>query len=78
MHDKDNKDLEIRYLVKYSYNDFSQRFWIFASLCRTIGNSMIPMRQDIGSVNDAWLSNSCCCTVGNSVITVKTKDLHSQ
>lgn len=77
MHEKDDKNLEIRYLVKYNYNDFSQRFWIFASLCRTIGNSMIPMRRNIGSVNDAWLSNSRCCTVGNSVITMKTKDLDS-
>ena len=77
MHEKDDKNHEIRYLVKYNYNDFSQRFWIFASLCRTIGNSMIPMRQDIGNVNDTWLSSSHCCTVGNSVITMKTKDLDS-
>ena len=65
MHEKDDKNLEIRYLVKYNYNGFSQRFWIFASLCRTIGSSMIPMIRNIGSVNDAWLSNSRCCTVGN-------------
>ena len=77
MHDKDNKDLEIRQLVKYSYNDFSQRFWIFASLCRTIGNSMIPMRRNNGSVNDAWQSNPGCCTVDYSVISMKTKDLDS-
>lgn len=77
MHEKDDKNLEIRYLVKYNYNDFSQRFWIFASLCRTIGNSMIPMRRKNGSVNDAWQSNPGCCTVGNSVITMKTKDLDS-
>ena len=63
MHDKDDKNLEIRYLVKYSYNDFSKRFRIFTSLCCTIGNFMIPMRRNIGSVNDAWLSNSRCCTV---------------
>ena len=77
MHDKDNRNLEIRYLVKYSYTDFGQRFWIFASLCRTIGNSKIPMIRNIGSVNDAWITNLRCCTVGNSVITMKTKDLDS-
>ena len=77
MHEKDDKNLEIQYLVEYNYNDFSHCFWIFASLCRTIGNSMIPMRRNNGSVNDAWLSNSRCCTVGNSVITMKTKDLDS-
>ena len=77
MHEKDDKNHEIRYLVKHNYNDFSQRFWIFASLCRTIGNSMIPMRRNNGSVNDAWQSNPGCCTVGYSVITMKRKDLDS-
>ena len=77
MHEKGNENLKFGYLVKYSCNDFSQCFWIFTALFRTIRNSMIPMRRNTGSAYDARLSNSRCCTVNDSVITMKTKDLHS-
>ena len=77
MHEKGNENLKFGYLVKYSCNDFSQCFWIFTSLFRTISNSMIPMRRDTGSANNAYRSYSRCFTVGDSVITMMTKDLHS-
>ena len=77
MHEKGNENVKFGYLVKYSCNDFSQSFGILTSLCRTITNSMIPMRRDTGSANNAYRGNSRCFTVGDSVITMKTKDLHS-
>ena len=73
MHERDKTNVQFGYPVKYSCNDFTQHFWIFASLCRTIGNFMISMRRNNGIYNDAWLNNSRCCTLGNSVIIRRTK-----